>query len=99
LAKSKGLKRRMIKICSGIFKIIFVLGIFMIASKTGWTDADPSAPSQPKKGPNFTVSSDELEPFSIDKKTDPDEKPVLYSDGNMAVGFNDDAQPNVGYRF
>lgn len=48
---------------------------------------------------HVTVDSSELEPLSIDKKTDPAEKPIIYSDGSTSVGFNDDAEPNLSTRF
>ena len=57
------------------------------------------APNLYAKGPNFTVDSNDLEPYDLNKKSEPDEKPILYADGNTTVGFNDDAQPNVGVRF
>ena len=48
---------------------------------------------------NITVDSNDLEPFSLNKKTEPDEKPIFYQDQNMTVGINDDAEPNVSSRF
>ena len=52
------------------------------------------------KSTNIRVDSAELEPFSaFERKTEPEGKPVFYSDGATTVGFNDDGEPNVGTRF
>lgn len=55
--------------------------------------------SAESRSTNIKVDSSDLEPFSIDKHTDPEGKPVIYSDGQVAVGFNDDGDPNVATRF
>ena len=52
------------------------------------------------KGPNVQINSDDLGPISLNEKSEPkEEKPVLYADDSVVVGFNDDSEPNVGMRF
>lgn len=64
-----------------------------------FADAGAGEETPIKKGPNVSVDSTELEPFDINKKTDPEQKPEIYVDQNTTIGFNDDAQPSVGMRF
>ncbi len=80
--------------------LFFLIGTIFLASSFAFAEADiPKTSEMPKKGPNFTVDSSDLEPFDLNKKTDPDEKPIFYKDGNTTVGFNDEGEPNVGMRF
>jgi len=77
--------------------IILVSGVLSFAPLV---HAGGESGAAPRKNTDVQVSSSDLEPFSIDKKTDPDGgKPVFYSDGSTTVGFNDDGEPNVGTRF
>ena len=60
--------------------------------------AEPS-PS-PHKNIHVTVESSQLSPFSINEKTEPKEKRlVFYSDQNSSVDVNDNGEPNVNMRF
>ena len=53
-----------------------------------------------KKGPNVQVSSTDPEVDSIDNWLDRQgERPIFYDDGSMAMGFNEDGDPNVSHRF
>ena len=52
------------------------------------------------KGPNTQISSTDPEVSSVESWMNAsEEKPVLYKDGNTAVGFNNDGDPNVSTRF
>ena len=62
-------------------------------------EANESAPP-PHKNINVTVESSQLEPFSIDEKTEPKEKrAVFYSDQNSSVDINENGEPNLNMRF
>lgn len=90
-----GLHRRFLK--TTVFALI--LG-FVFSISNLYADAPAATDSGlAHKGPNVSIDSNDLEPYDLNKKSDPEQKPVLYSDGNTTVGFNDDAQPNVGVRF
>ena len=47
---------------------------------------------------NISVDSQNLEQFGTVKKNEAEEY-SLYKDENVVVGFNEDAEPNVGMRF
>ncbi len=65
-----------------------------------YADGGSSAASlTSRKGPNMSVNSEDLEPYDINKDSDPDEKPVFYADDKMVVGINENSEPNVGMRF
>ena len=49
------------------------------------------------KSVNVTVDSSE-QPLSVDKKTDPEQKP-LYEDSSTGVSLNGDTGPNMNMRF
>ncbi len=52
------------------------------------------------KGTNVTVDTSELGPISVnDKVKIKQEKPSLAIDENVALGLDDDGNPNVGMRF
>ena len=54
----------------------------------------------PHKSTNVTVESSQLEPFSINEKTEPKEKrAVFYSDQNSSVDINENGEPNLNMRF
>ena len=53
-----------------------------------------------RKSTNVKVDSSDLEPFSINEKTEPKEKRVtFYSDQNSAVDVNENGEPNLNMRF
>jgi len=54
----------------------------------------------PRKSTNVTIDSAQLEPFSINEKTEPkDKRAVFYSDQNSSVDINDNGEPNLNTRF
>lgn len=83
-------------------KVLFLsLFLAVLHPALAFADAGPEPQEEApvKKGPNVSIDSSELEPFDINKKTDPEQKPEIYVDQNTTIGFNDDAQPSVGMRF
>ena len=52
-----------------------------------------------KKNINVTFSSDDLEPFDINKKTEPEERTTFYSDPNANIDVNENGEPNLNMRF
>ena len=79
------------------FKKVFMGLVVAATLLTGFTS---SGRADAAKGPHVTVNSADLEPFSLDKKTEPREKkPVLYHDDNVALDFNDNSEPNLNMRF
>ena len=75
-----------------LFSVCLSLSVY---AESGSSAASPSS----HKGPNMSVSSEDLEPFDINKESEPDEKPVFYADDKMVVGINENSEPNVGMRF
>ncbi len=54
----------------------------------------------PHKSTNMTVESSQLEPFSIDKKSEPKYKPDdTYSSQNAGIDVNENGEPNLNMRF
>ncbi len=47
---------------------------------------------------NMTVDSSQIDPFSLTKKPEPDERLEFYRDGEM-VSYNENGEPNIGRRF
>ncbi len=90
-----GFNRRFLNITAFVLISGFIFSIpNFCAAETASTE-----PVLARKGPNVTIDSNDLEPYDLNKKSNPEEKPILYSSGNTTIGFNDDAQPNVGMRF
>lgn len=75
-----------------ILAMVFTgLAAVLVGSPVSW-----AAP----KGTNMTVDTSELGPISInDKVKTKQEKPSLKIDENVALGLDDDGNPNVGMRF
>lgn len=54
----------------------------------------------PGKGTHVTVESSELQPLSINEKTEPkDKRVVFYSDKDSSVDINENGEPNLNMRF
>ena len=52
------------------------------------------------KNTNVTVTNSDLEPFSLNDKTEPKEgRPTFYSDQNASVDINENGEPNLNTRF
>ena len=79
---------------------VFLCVFFGILQLVRFCDATETSPSSAAgRGTNITVDSSDREPFSLNKKTETDEKPVFYKDENITMGFNEDAEPNISSRF
>ena len=62
--------------------------------------AEMSNGSFSHKNTRLTVASSDLEPFSLNEKTEPKNKrAVFYSDQNSSVDINEDGEPNLNMRF
>ncbi len=78
--------------------LLFLGGVFIAASAGASTDP-AKAPLSSHRSTNITVTSSELEPFDLNRKTDAEERIKFYQDENTVVGFNDQGEPGVGTRF
>lgn len=80
------------------FHVILLAGILTTASLIAAGGA--AAASVSHKSTNVTVASSDLEPFSLDEKTEPKEKGIVfYSDQNSSVDINENGEPNLNMRF
>ncbi len=74
--------------------------LLMLSAVPACAEAESEEVFVKRKGPNIQVSSADPEVSSVDSWMNAsDEKPVIYQDGNTAVGFNSDGDPNVSTRF
>ena len=84
---------------AGEFVYVLILTGLFAGTPLCWAETDPRAAIS-RKGPNVRIDSSELEPFSLNEKTEPREKPaVFYSDQNSSVELNDDGEANLNTRF
>ena len=81
----------------GLKFLLFAFVLFSFLSACGEA-AELSA--SPHKSTHVTVESSELQPFSINDKTEPkDKRTVFYSDQNSSVDVNENGEPNLNMRF
>ena len=77
----------------------FVFGFVIFCFLSVCGEASEAYPS-PRKSTNVTVESSQLEPFSINEKTEPkDKRAVFYSDQNSSVDINENGEPNLNMHF
>ena len=78
--------------------VLTLAGVFA-GTPLCWAETDSRA-ALSHKGPNVKIDSSELEPFSLNEKTEPKEKPpVFYSDQNSSIELNDNGEANLNTRF
>ena len=83
-----------------MFGIKFLLGVSVCAGLLSAPGEAAEPNSAPHKSTNVTVESSKLEPFSIDEKTEPENKrATFYSDQNSSVDINENGEPNLNMRF
>ena len=87
-----------------MFQFIFSRKAGFILSLSGFLLCQVFIPlggaTEASKGTNVQIDSSELEPFSLDKKTEPKEKkPVFYKDDKVALDLNENSEPNLNMRF
>jgi hypothetical protein len=66
------------------------LAVFLLASAPAWAAS---------KGTNVQVDSGDLEPFSLNRKTDPDDRFKFYEKDSTSVGFNENGDPSLNLLF
>ena len=77
----------------------FILAGFFAGVRPSLAD-EASSSAVSHKGPHVTVDSTELEPFSLNEKTEPkNERAVFYSDEKASVDINDEGEPNLNMHF
>ena len=85
-----------------VFFLFFILtGVLGVPAKS-MADVPPQgtdAASGARRA-HVTVDSADLGPVSLNGKSGrKEERPMLYSDDDVSVGFNEDGDPNMGMRF
>ena len=77
---------------------VFLIGLCFAASLAVAEETDDHFSSH--KSTNITVSSSDLEPFSLNKKTESEEKrPTFYSDDKANIDINENGDPNLNMHF
>ncbi len=84
---------------SDFLKIKIVLSALVLSSALWGLRQGPCEAAQASAGVNVQVDSTDLEPYSIDKKTDPEERAVFFKDENAALEINEDGDPSLNMRF
>lgn len=80
------------------FVAVFLIGLFFTTPLFAAEEA--TGRSFSRKSTNVTVSSSDLEPFSLNEKTESnEERHKFYSDDKTSIDVNEDGDPNLNMHF
>ncbi len=89
------------KIRISLFSLLTVIAIgLLIARSSKASEVDDSNTAAVHKNLKITVDSTQLDEKSLDEKTEPkDKRVVFYSDKDSSVDINENGEPNLNMRF